>query len=186
MVEKCGRDRVNNVVHERLVERNGCTLYSSTIARVFSFWLIIYILNHNYFLLWIFVLTHCSLWREQRKWNELSNIQSYTLFEDKKHVRCWHVSFAFKDHMRYSLYSNYWYSKPECIMIWEILFRECEEDWHVRIQDAILEKCPPDSGILHVAVDKNSKEVSAKNCFVRRSLHIIIWLCLHGDEMYHL
>ena len=40
------------------------------------------------------------------------------------------------------------------------LHRECDAEWHVRIQDAILEKCPNDSGIVHIAVDKNSREVS--------------------------
>ena len=44
-------------------------------------------------------------------------------------------------------------------MFAQFFLRECEEDWHVRIQDAILEKCPRESGILHIAVDKNSKEV---------------------------
>ena len=39
-------------------------------------------------------------------------------------------------------------------------FRECDAEWHVRIQDAILEKCPNDSGIVHIAVDKSSREVS--------------------------
>ena len=37
---------------------------------------------------------------------------------------------------------------------------EWEENWHVRIQDAILEKCGDEHGIVHIAVDKSSKEVS--------------------------
>ena len=38
-------------------------------------------------------------------------------------------------------------------------FSEYGEDWHVYIQDAILEKCGLNHGVIHIAVDKNSKEV---------------------------
>ena len=38
-------------------------------------------------------------------------------------------------------------------------FREYGDDWHVYIQDAVLEKCGPDHNILHIAVDKTSREV---------------------------
>lgn len=39
-------------------------------------------------------------------------------------------------------------------------FSECEPNWQVRIEDAILEKCEGIQGILHLSVDKNSKEVN--------------------------
>lgn len=35
---------------------------------------------------------------------------------------------------------------------------EYERDWHVKIQDAILEKCGPAHGVVHIAVDKKSSE----------------------------
>ena len=37
-------------------------------------------------------------------------------------------------------------------------YREFGKDWHVKIQDAILEKCGQNHGILHIAVDKTSSE----------------------------
>lgn len=35
------------------------------------------------------------------------------------------------------------------------------ENWHLAIQEAILEKCSDNDGIVHIAVDKNSREVSS-------------------------
>ncbi|XP_078424071.1 inner nuclear membrane protein Man1 isoform X2 [Cetorhinus maximus] len=35
---------------------------------------------------------------------------------------------------------------------------EIGDDWHVAIQEAILEKCSDNEGIVHIAVDKNSRE----------------------------
>ncbi|XP_032894124.1 inner nuclear membrane protein Man1 [Amblyraja radiata] len=35
---------------------------------------------------------------------------------------------------------------------------ELGDDWHVAIQEAILEKCSDNEGIVHIAVDKNSRE----------------------------
>ena len=35
-----------------------------------------------------------------------------------------------------------------------------EKNWHVKIQDAILEKCGPNHNIVHIVVDKLSQEVS--------------------------
>lgn len=35
---------------------------------------------------------------------------------------------------------------------------EYGDDWHVSIEDAILEKCGPNHGILHVAVDQTSRD----------------------------
>ncbi|XP_069760113.1 inner nuclear membrane protein Man1 [Narcine bancroftii] len=35
---------------------------------------------------------------------------------------------------------------------------EIGDDWHVAIQEAILEKCNDNEGIVHIAVDKNSRE----------------------------
>lgn len=41
-----------------------------------------------------------------------------------------------------------------------VLFvREVGENWHLAIQEAILEKCSDNDGIVHIAVDKNSREV---------------------------
>lgn len=37
--------------------------------------------------------------------------------------------------------------------------REVGENWDLAIQEAILEKCCDNDGIVHIAVDKNSKEV---------------------------
>lgn len=43
---------------------------------------------------------------------------------------------------------------------WCFLFvREVGENWHLAIQEAILEKCSDNDGIVHIAVDKNSREV---------------------------
>ena len=33
------------------------------------------------------------------------------------------------------------------------------DDWHVDIEDAILEKCKNNNGLLHIFVDRSSKEV---------------------------
>ena len=39
-------------------------------------------------------------------------------------------------------------------------FREQNtDDWHIDIEDAILEKCKNNNGILHIFVDRSSKEV---------------------------
>lgn len=40
-----------------------------------------------------------------------------------------------------------------------INFREIGDQWHLAIQEAILEKCSDNDGIVHIAVDKNSREV---------------------------
>lgn len=40
-----------------------------------------------------------------------------------------------------------------------VLNREEGENWHLAIQEAILEKCSDNDGIVHIAVDKNSREV---------------------------
>lgn len=37
-------------------------------------------------------------------------------------------------------------------------FREIGDQWHLAIQEAILEKCSDNDGIVHIAVDKNSRE----------------------------
>ncbi|RXM97985.1 Inner nuclear membrane protein Man1 [Acipenser ruthenus] len=37
-------------------------------------------------------------------------------------------------------------------------YREVGEDWHLAIHEAILEKCSDNDGIVHIAVDKNSRE----------------------------
>lgn len=38
--------------------------------------------------------------------------------------------------------------------------REIGDQWHLAIQEAILEKCSDNDGIVHIAVDKNSREVN--------------------------
>lgn len=40
-----------------------------------------------------------------------------------------------------------------------VINREYERDWHVKIEDAVLEKCGPAHGIVHIAVQKTSQEV---------------------------
>lgn len=40
-----------------------------------------------------------------------------------------------------------------------LFVREVGENWHLAIQEAILEKCSDNDGIVHIAVDKNSREV---------------------------
>lgn len=44
--------------------------------------------------------------------------------------------------------------------IFNCLRREIGDHWHLAIQEAILEKCSDNDGIVHIAVDKNSREVS--------------------------
>lgn len=39
------------------------------------------------------------------------------------------------------------------------LIREVGEHWDKVIQQAVLEKCSDNDGIVHIAVDKNSREV---------------------------
>lgn len=46
-------------------------------------------------------------------------------------------------------------------LIFPCLHREIGDHWHLAIQEAILEKCSDNDGIVHIAVDKNSREVSA-------------------------
>lgn len=45
------------------------------------------------------------------------------------------------------------------VFIFSVFCRELGDDWHVAIQEAILEKCSDNEGIVHIAVDKNSREV---------------------------
>ncbi|MGH0175894.1 UNVERIFIED_CONTAM: hypothetical protein FKN15_005903 [Acipenser sinensis] len=40
----------------------------------------------------------------------------------------------------------------------DVGIREVGEDWHLAIHEAILEKCSDNDGIVHIAVDKNSRE----------------------------
>lgn len=39
------------------------------------------------------------------------------------------------------------------------VFREVGENWDLAIREAILEKCSDNDGIVHIAVDKTSREV---------------------------
>ncbi|XP_013774758.1 inner nuclear membrane protein Man1-like [Limulus polyphemus] len=52
------------------------------------------------------------------------------------------------------------FAPTPCLKIRNMFDPEVEygDDWHVRIQDAILEKCESNSGIVHMYVDKSSKE----------------------------
>ena len=38
-------------------------------------------------------------------------------------------------------------------------FRETDRNWKTYVQDAVLEKCGPKHGIVHLFVDEKSKEV---------------------------
>lgn len=44
-------------------------------------------------------------------------------------------------------------------VLFYVYFREIGDHWHLAIQEAILEKCSDNEGIVHIAVDKNSREV---------------------------
>lgn len=45
--------------------------------------------------------------------------------------------------------------------------REVGDSWDLAIQEAILEKCSDNDGIVHISVDKNSKEVSCVVSLIR-------------------
>ena len=46
------------------------------------------------------------------------------------------------------------------VILFYISYREQNtDDWHIDIEDAILEKCKNNNGILHIFVDRSSKEV---------------------------
>lgn len=50
------------------------------------------------------------------------------------------------------------------IMLWacrndSITFRETEPDWHLDIQDDVLEECNKYGNVVHIYVDKTSSEV---------------------------
>lgn len=47
--------------------------------------------------------------------------------------------------------------------------REIGDHWHLAIQEAILEKCSDNDGIVHIAVDRNSREVSGVQSYTRVS-----------------
>ncbi|MEQ2188125.1 hypothetical protein GOODEAATRI_011717 [Goodea atripinnis] len=47
--------------------------------------------------------------------------------------------------------------------------REVGDSWDIAIQEAILEKCSDNDGIVHISVDKNSKEVSEVDCVPSRT-----------------
>ncbi|MEQ2196955.1 hypothetical protein XENOCAPTIV_019178, partial [Xenoophorus captivus] len=47
--------------------------------------------------------------------------------------------------------------------------REVGDSWDLAIQEAILEKCSDNDGIVHISVDKNSKEVSEVDCVPSRT-----------------
>ncbi|KAJ8047344.1 Inner nuclear membrane protein Man1 [Holothuria leucospilota] len=52
------------------------------------------------------------------------------------------------------------YSPTECLKIRNMfdISLESSENWEVVIEDAVMERCGPDNGIVHVAVDKTSTE----------------------------
>lgn len=50
---------------------------------------------------------------------------------------------------------------PSCLSLGFCVFREVGDNWDLSIQEAILEKCSDNDGIVHIAVDKNSREVSS-------------------------
>lgn len=49
--------------------------------------------------------------------------------------------------------------------------REVGEHWDKVIQQAVLEKCSDNDGIVHIAVDKNSREVTQHN----KSTRVLEW-----------
>ena len=67
-----------------------------------------------------------------------------------------------------SLVACAWSPDYVCVCV----FSEYGEDWHVHIQDAILEKCGRDHGIVHIAVDKTSKEVKRLTSRVLGDLYL--------------
>ena len=42
------------------------------------------------------------------------------------------------------------------------MFSETADNWHLEIQDSILEKCPENNDFLSIMVEKESKEVSSQ------------------------
>ena len=46
-----------------------------------------------------------------------------------------------------------------------VFFRESGSNWHVTIQDAILERCGENNGIVHIAVDNSSREASTSGLY---------------------
>lgn len=58
-----------------------------------------------------------------------------------------------------------------------LFVREVGENWHLAIQEAILEKCSDNDGIVHIAVDKNSREVGFFFSLLNGVLFPLIWAC---------
>lgn len=58
------------------------------------------------------------------------------------------------------IYFFFFLRKVISLLSISLLNREVGENWHLAIQEAILEKCSDNDGIVHIAVDKNSREVS--------------------------
>lgn len=56
------------------------------------------------------------------------------------------------------------------------LLREVGENWDLAIHEAILEKCSDNDGIVHIAVDKNSREVA----FVGGGVSVSAGECVSG------
>lgn len=55
---------------------------------------------------------------------------------------------------------NYPPTLTTCLKVRNMFDADVEygDDWHISVEDAILEKCGPDHGILHVAADRASKD----------------------------
>jgi len=51
-----------------------------------------------------------------------------------------------------------------CNHITPLHYRETEPDWHLDIQDDVLEECNKYGNVVHIYVDKTSSEVSSTLC----------------------
>lgn len=96
---------------------------------------------------------------------EFSSEQSDPVSEDQEHVRPSHVSL-------YRNYSNHTFLRLYFYMCDS--FREVGENWDLAIHEAILEKCSDNNGIIHIAVDKNSREVRSS---VSGRVTSPAWMC---------
>lgn len=89
---------------------------------------------------------------------EFASQQSDSMSEDQKHVRPGHVSARL---CCCFLTACFHFLLTSCVCV----VREVGENWDLAIHEAILEKCSDNDGIVHIAVDKNSREV-----------HSLLWL----------
>lgn len=82
--------------------------------------------------------------------------------EDQKHVWSSHVSLFLRG--LFDIPGRFLWIGFFCNL--SLFFREVGENWDLAIHEAILEKCNDNDGIVHIAVDKNSREVFSTNWFL--------------------